>query len=235
MKRIYLFFAFILCMMNFSYAQNIEQEVSALVNRSFVEKKASILEDYYTQNEKKLSSYWKAYIRYYQAIVALSLKEEKQEEKYIGQAIDLLKDKSEKSQEDWILLALVQNYEIKFASFFTTPAKSMKVSEYLENAEKTSKNNPRLLLVKGIQDMYTPSSFGGGKKAESYFTEAINLFQKNKAENKDTISWGYEDTYANLVRFYLRNKENEKAKLAFFKGLALFPNHYWFVSNKSKF
>ena len=111
----------------------------------------------------------------------------------------------------------------------------LSVSEYLENAEKTSKSNPRLLLVKGIQDMYTPSAFGGGKKAESYFIEAINLFQKNKTENKDAISWGYEDAYVNLVRFYLRNKENEKAKLAFFKGLALFPNNYWFISNKDKF
>lgn len=235
MKRIYLFFAFILCMMNFSYSQNVEQEVAKLVNQSFTEKKATILEDYYNQNEKKLTAYWKSYIRYYQAIIVLSLKDEKQEEKYIEQAIELLKNKNEKSQEDWILLALVQNYEIKFASFFTAPAKSMSVSEYLENAEKTSKNNPRLLLVKGIQDMYTPSAFGGGKKAESYFIEAINLFQKNKTENKDAISWGYEDAYVNLVRFYLRNKENEKAKLAFFKGLALFPNNYWFISNKDKF
>ena len=38
MKRIYLFFAFILCMMNFSYSQNVEQEVAKLVNQSFTEK-----------------------------------------------------------------------------------------------------------------------------------------------------------------------------------------------------
>ena len=64
MKRIYLFFAFILCMMNFSYSQNVEQEVAKLVNQSFTEKKATILEDYYNQNEKKLTVYWKSYIRY---------------------------------------------------------------------------------------------------------------------------------------------------------------------------
>ena len=107
----------------------------------------------------------------------------------------------------------------------------MKVTDQLEKAEALDKNNPRLFLVKAIQDMYTPAAYGGQKKAESYFNHCINLF--SKADN--TIAWGYEDAYIYLISFYFNKKEMEKAKLAFYRGLALFPNSSWFIRNKEKF
>jgi len=213
------------------YAQNIEQKITEVLEHSKAEKSITPIEDFYKNNENQISNYWKAYIKYRQATLYGNLKNSTQEEKLIKESIDLLESKNNKNAEDWILLALVQNYEIKFASIASAPLKSMKVTDQLEKAEALDRNNPRLFLVKAIQDMYTPAAYGGQKKAESYFNHCINLF--SKADN--TIAWGYEDAYIYLISFYFNKKEMEKAKLAFYRGLALFPNSSWFIRNKEKF
>ena len=102
----------------------------------------------------------------------------------------------------------------------------MKISNDLDEAFSLDKANPRYFLVMGIQDMYTPEMYGGQRKAENYFLQAITLF--SKASKDSAVGWGYEDTYQLLVSFYLKKGEKEKAKETANKGATLFPQNEFF-------
>ena len=70
-------------------------------------------------------------------------------------------------------------------SFFGTSAAS------LEKAKALNPDNPRPYLVQGQDTFYTPSAFGGGKKAAKPLLEiAVEKFAKFKAETALSPNWG---------------------------------------------
>jgi hypothetical protein len=70
-------------------------------------------------------------------------------------------------------------------SFFGTSAAS------LEKAKALNPDNPRPYLVQGQDTFYTPSAFGGGKKAAKPFLEiAVEKFAKFKTATELSPSWG---------------------------------------------
>ena len=145
----------------------------------------------------------------------------------IEKAIQLLEKKTDKDAEDWVLLALCESYALNFvAPNANMYKKAMKISDDLDEALSLDKANPRYFLVKGIQDMHTPEMYGGQRKTESYFQQAIALFSKTSKDSP--VSWGYEDTYQLLVSFYLKKGEKEKAKETANKGATLFPQNEFF-------
>ncbi|MDO5607295.1 MAG: hypothetical protein Q4G08_02455 [Capnocytophaga sp.] len=210
-------------------AQTTNHTIDSVVTAAFNASDISVLQAFYDA-EKGTLPYQKAYLKYRMANVYGIKKQDSEGKKALEEAMFIIENQKEKNDEDWVLLALIQNNLIKFSSFVKAPFESMQVSEYLENAEKINSSNPRLYYVKALQDMYTPAMFGGGKKAEEYFKKAISLYSKVTDGNE--LLWGYEDTYINLIKFYVKEKRTTDAKQVFYKGVALFPRSDWFKRNK---
>ncbi|MBO1885005.1 hypothetical protein J4N46_11425 [Capnocytophaga sp. Marseille-Q4570] len=171
-----------------SFSQNIEDKVEAALQKSYDSHNAAAVETFLYDNASELSDYWKAYIKYREASKIAMVESEKKE--YINEAIKLL-EHSAKDAEDYILLALAQNYALQFVPNSEIYNKVTQVISTLQKAEKLDPENARLYLVKAIQDMYTPAKYGGGKNAELYFNLSLSLFENPPAHNK--LKWGKED------------------------------------------
>lgn len=211
-------------------AQNIEQRIEAAFNEALAENSTQKIDDL-LKNQASLTNYWKAYALLKKSILLATQKDNKQEEKTIALAIETLEDIENKNSEDWALLAYCRNYDMRFATAFTIPFRAMKITEACENAEKLDTANPRAFLTKGILDAHTPEMYGGKQKTEQYFLQAIKLYEQ---KNNRAVVWGYEIAYSNLIVFYYNNNQKEKAKLWFYKGLAIFPESNWFKTQQSK-
>ena len=224
---------YLMCWLLFSgiaTAQNTDAQIASVLATAHQQKSEQPLRDFYEKNEKQLSDYWKAYLLYRKLSLLGTYGSVKNEalrllgKADIEKAIQLLEKKTDKDAEDWVLLALCESYALNFvAPNANMYQKAMKISNDLDEALSLGKANPRYFLVMGIQDMYTPEMYGGQRKAENYFLQAITLF--SKASKDSAVGWGYEDTYQLLVSFYLKKGEKEKAKETANKGAALFPQN----------
>ena len=176
------------------------------------------------KKQGQIISYWRAYLNYYLAIYYISKKKNELSEKSIENGIKMLKNINNKNSEDLALLALMQSFSIQFkrneAMFI-----SKNISENANNSVKLNSSNLRGYYVLASQDFYTPEEYGGGQKVEEYLHKAISL-PIQKVPNKYLPSWGKEESYELLVRYYIKKERWEEAKKYFKEGLALFPQSY---------
>ena len=114
------------------------------------------------------------------------------------------------------------------------PAISKDINKYLEKGIEADDKNFRVYYAQGSIDFYTPKEYGGGTKAESALLKAINLPEKNKG-NSQLPTWGKEEAYDLIIRFYLRENQKDKAKTYFDKAKQLFPDSYIIQMHQSNF
>lgn len=180
------------------------------------------LKNLYQEKEQNLLLYWQSYLQYFLSLSYLILQDKKLAEKAIDKGIEILENMENKNSEEYALLANSQNFSIQFKRM-----KAMFISQDVkENANKSialDNTNLRAYYVLGSNDFHTPKIFGGGKKAEAYFKKAISL-PSQKKKNPYLLSWGKDDAYLYLIRFYIREKQWENAKKYFKEGTTLFPN-----------
>lgn len=148
--------------------------------------------------------------------------------------IYLLENNQNKNSDDYALLALLKGMSYSFVSAMEAPAISRDINKYLEKGIEADNENFRIYYAQGSIDFYIPKEYGGGTKAESALLKAINLPEKNKS-NSQLPTWGKEEAYDLIIRFYLRENQKDKAKTYFDKAKQLFPTSYIIQMHQSKF
>ena len=69
----------------------------------------------------------------------------------------------------------------------------------LEKSKRLDGSNPRVVLIDGMSDYYTPAMFGGDKqRAISKMAHALELFAKEEIRDPLQPSWGYDEACAQL-------------------------------------
>ena len=101
----------------------------------------------------------------------------------------------------------------------------------LEKSKRLDGNNPRVVLIDGMSDYYTPTMFGGDKKrAISKMEQALELFAKEEIRDPFQPSWGYDEACAHLGIMRQEDGDIEGAREAFVKALDVNPNNGWVKS-----
>jgi len=173
------------------------------------------------KEDARLQNYWKAYTNYKLAVACLSNKKMEEGSKHNGEGIKLLKNIKRKNSEEYVLLGMMTSFGISFDRT-TAMVASGEARGYYEKAVKLDKKNLRAYFGKGNSDFYTPKQYGGGLIAESLFLKALSL-KDTYATKPNVPTWGREEVYMMLVRFYQRENENQKALLYCKQGLKKFP------------
>lgn len=225
---------------NDTLLNNIQHKITVASNDGFTSKnieKLNNLESLLTENSIKnenLRYYWIAYINYYKTIIAMQSKNKDIAEKANKKGIEVLKKIKNKNADDYALYILIKGLSFSFISGMEAPFISKEISTLIKKGLTSDNTNFRLYYAQGSTDFYTPKEYGGGKKTEGFLLKAINLSEKNTA-NSQLPTWGKEETYALIIRFYIREKNKEKAKTYFEKAKQLFPNSHIIKMYQSNF
>ncbi len=177
------------------------------------------------QHANPLIRYWQGYLHYYLAIYYLTVNDNAAAESTAGQGIDILESIERKNSEDYALLALVQSFSIQFVTGMAAGALSGKVKSNVGKAMKLDDQNLRAYYVAASNDYYTPEKYGGGKNVETYLKRAIEL-PEQKVSNNTLPSWGKEEAYEMLIKFYIKNEDWANAKKYFQEVAAKYPQSY---------
>lgn len=176
----------------------------------------------YPQNN--IIIYWRAYVKFYRAIFYMQYNNSKKMKIETDDGIEMLQELNNKDCEIYALLSRLQGISMQYSGM-----KAMLVFKQMnDNSKKALElcpNNLRANLVAASNDFYTPSQFGGGKKAEELLLKAISLPDQEE-KNVFLPSWGKEEAYELIIRLYISREEFDKAVDFYRKAIELFPNNY---------
>ena len=113
----------------------------------------------------------------------------------------------------------------------SNPLKGMtlgpKSSGVMERALSRGAQNPRVWLMKGVGELFTPGMFGGGAdKAEASLRKAIPLFDDDKPA-APAPAWGKDEAWLWLGRALEERGKWDDARHAYEKALELEPRNQW--------
>lgn len=203
---------------------NVFAQSLILKDNKMLLKLAKSLEELKQEKKQNIITYWQSYLQFYASIYYLKMGDRKVAEKEIDKGIDYLEEMKHKNSEDLALLSMLQGFSMQFKGM-----KAMFVSsDVKENAQQAiaiDSVNLRALYVYASNDFYTPEKYGGGKEAERYLLKAISL-DTQKIKNPYLPSWGKEEAYELLIKFYIKNKKWESAKKYYAQGVEEFPESY---------
>lgn len=107
------------------------------------------------------------------------------------------------------------------------PTLGPQVQQLMQAARSSGPNNPRVLLLQGINSIYTPAQYGGGLSvAETQLRQAIALFATDQAA-PPSPSWGHAEVYAWLGQVLQRENRPADAVAAYNQALAIAPDYTW--------
>lgn len=176
--------------------------------------------------------YWQCYLQFYKTILYSQTGKKDQAKEEVELGIEILNNLSNKSSEEFTLLARLESIALQFAGMnIMSLSKSM--NDNIQRALQLDKNNLRANFVYGSIDYYTPVTFGGGKKAEQYLLNAIKLPNQND-QGKYEPTWGKDEAYETLINLYLRNGEKDKAKFYFEEASKKYPKNFQIMALKEK-
>ena len=100
----------------------------------------------------------------------------------------------------------------------------MKSFEYFDRAQAADGSNPRILLLRGIYQLYVPEAFGGGPdSALEYLDKAIALFEKESVADPLLPSWGRDEALTNAALAHKQKGNSAKAVELLKSALAVNP------------
>ncbi|WP_103027720.1 tetratricopeptide repeat protein [Salinibacter altiplanensis] len=113
-----------------------------------------------------------------------------------------------------------------------TPMQGMslgpKFSEAMNEAKERGPDNPRVWIVDGTSDFYTPSMFGGDKEqALKKFKKAARLAEQESTDDPLMPSWGHAEAYAWIGIAHMDAERYDQARSAFERALDLNPDYGW--------
>lgn len=183
-------------------------------------------------DQNRILVYWRSYLQFYNTIFYSQTGKKSNAKEEITVGIELLNNISNKSSEEYSLLARLESIALQFAGMNVIRL-SKRMNDNIQRALQLDGDNVRANFVYGSIDYYTPPAFGGGKRAEQYLLRSIQLNEKDHAGNFNP-TWGKDEAYELLINLYLKNKENEKAKALFEEALKIFPENYQIMALREK-
>lgn len=215
-----------------SISDNIQEEIQSAFVKSLMDKSdlpiidlKNKLKEINDQNAQNIIRYWMAYLNYYHSIYFLQVQDKESSEKIIADGIEILENMENKNSEDYALLCLMKSFSIQFEKGMKIPFIASEVKEYGELAIKLDSANLRAYYVNGSNDFYTPEKYGGQTETEKYLKKAISL-PDQKIKNKYLPSWGKEEAYEMLIKFYIAKERWEQAKEYYLKANEIYPENY---------
>ena len=215
----------------------IQERIEKGLYACFTAQSAEPLASLYTELEKQhtpLASYWMAYTKFYEAIYDLKTQKVDLAKNCIQQAITLLENTKNKTSEDYALLAYIQSFSLQFKTGMEAGKISGEVAANGQKALQLDSTNLRAWYIVGSHDFYLPATYGGGQKAESYLKKAIEL-SPQPVTNPWFPSWGKEEAYGLLIRFYLNKEKTAEARKYYEALKASYPESYLIVQYAEKF
>jgi hypothetical protein len=183
------------------------------------------LEKLYETRKSNLVIYWRSYLKFYESIFYVGIKDEKKAGKVCSAGIDFLEDLKNKNAEDYALLAMLQGFSFQFHSGMKAPFIAKKVEANLQAALVIDSSNLRVNYVIANNDFYTPEKYGGGKKVERYALKAISL-PAQKVKNEYLPSWGKEEAYETLIKYYIKKEKWDLAVKYYKEANGAYPQSY---------
>ncbi len=218
---------------------NIQSKITSASYDAFAKRNTSKLDELeklLLQNNKEnnsLFNYWIAYINYYKTIVYMQTEDKANGLETNKKSIQLLEQNKNKNSDDYALLVLSKGLSFTFVSGMKAALISKDISNYLESGFKLDNSNLRLYYAQGNLDFYTPKEYGGGKKVEESLLKAISLQDKNIGKS-NLPTWGKEESYDLLIRFYLTNNQKDEAIKQYKEIKDKYPNSYIINMYKTK-
>ncbi len=220
--------------------ENIQQKVMDAFVGSVIAKNPNALneletklKDLYKDKKQDLILYWIGYLDYYKSIYYYEVKNSKLSEEAVTEGIAKIKQIKNKNTEYYAILGLLENFSLQYARGINAMSLSKSVKESADMSIELDPNNVRGYYVAAVNDYYTPVDFGGKKKAEKLLLKAISL-PAQKIKNSYMPSWGKEEAYELLIKFYISTGNKEKAKEIYKKGIAEYPDSYLIKELASK-
>ncbi len=174
--------------------------------------------------KQNLIVYWQSYLQFYSSIYYLKMDDKVTAEKEIDKGIDWLDEMKSKNSEDYALLAMLQGFGIQFKGMRAMFI-SGEIKKNLKKAIAMDTTNLRAYYVYANNDFHTPKKYGGGKETEEYLLKAISL-PVQKVKNDYLPSWGKEEAFEMLIKFYIKNENWDFAKKYYQEGIKEFPDSH---------
>ncbi|WP_370980943.1 tetratricopeptide repeat protein [Agaribacterium sp. ZY112] len=135
--------------------------------------------------------------------------------------LEQLLEKEPKNAEALALLANIyglQSHMFPEKAAFLGP----QAGQAMHKALSIDATNPRVQLIAGIGEYYTPTEYGGSKeKAIARFNTAIELFESNDS------SWGHADAQVWIGLALLETGHKNKALEHWQQALRIAPDYAW--------
>jgi uncharacterized membrane protein len=96
----------------------------------------------------------------------------------------------------------------------------------LNSAERMAPQNPRILMLRGINVFHAPARYGGMAGAKRYLEAAVAAFENDEPAG-GLPSWGQAEALAWLGRVHARLGDRERARAAYAAALVLEPEYAW--------
>lgn len=242
LKKVNISYSDFILVKNDSVLYNIQRKIKdAFISASQtkqvepLEKLEKKLGNTYEKNPHKLILYWKAYLMYYKSLFHLGEKRKDLAASNIEQGMQVLQELENKNSEDYALWSLLKNFSIPIeSSGMAMGMASNRTIELAKTSLELDSTNPRAYYILGVNNYYTPEKYGGKTKVERYLKEAISQ-PEQEISNQFLPSWGREESYGILLRFYLSEEETIKAKELFQSIKKEFPKSSIIARFKSKF
>jgi len=98
------------------------------------------------------------------------------------------------------------------------------IFQYFGEALEKNPNNPRIHLLKGLSDLFTPEEYGGGPDtAIQTLNKSVELFEKEDIKDFMKPSWGKDEAYTFLGMAYNQIGERDSAEGFYRKALETNP------------
>ncbi len=162
------------------------------------------------EGKPNITKYWSSYLQFYLSLYYFKIGDNENSEIEIDVGIKLLEKLKDKNSEDYALLALLQGFSIQFKA--GKPIVIIgNIKRNCRQAIAIDSTNVRAYYAYASIDYHMPEKFGGGKETEKYLLKAISISSKNK-KSGNSPSWGKEESYELLIKWYIKKEMNEKAK-----------------------
>ena len=103
-----------------------------------------------------------------------------------------------------------------------------KSSNAMEKARTLAPTNPRVWIISGTQEYFTPSLFGGDKeRALRAFEKAARLAERETRDDPLAPSWGHAEAYAWIGIAHMNAERYPEARAAFQNALDVNPDYGW--------
>jgi len=178
----------------------------------------------YQADGSNLTAYWMNYARYQEVLFHRSMDQKEEALGKLREGIDQLESLKDTDSEIHALLGMMYSLAISFEPNMAV-AYSTKADRNYNKARRLDPENLRAWLGLGRSDFYTPEEYGGGQEVEKCLTQALSLPEKS-GESEFAPSWGKDEAYFYLAKYYEREGHIENAVLYCKQGLRKFPGHF---------